>query len=339
MRYLRGLSLLYRLLAVSAIAAAGMALFASWVAAEHIAVRPGGPHWPVAILLVGGGLAITLAVAFGMTRIVLRPIRGLEESMIAFGAGDTSVRARQYPFTDTELTRLTEAFNEMADALVEEQAKLTEMSSRVIAAQEEERRRLSREIHDSLGQNLTTVLLGLKRLESAGSVDEVRAALPPLRSRLGSSIEGLRGLARALRPSVLDDLGLAAAIRSSVSEFEEATPITVELDVGALEARVPGDAEIVLYRVFQEAMINVTRHAHATRARVCASREAGRVRLSVADDGAGFDASSSRAGGHGGVGLFSMAERLALVGGTLRVDSAPGRGTTVIAEVPLNGAA
>jgi len=339
MRYLRGLTLLDRLLAVSAIAAAGMALFASWVATEHIAVRAGGPHWPVAILLVAAGLVVTLAVAFAATRIVLRPVQGLEESMVAFGAGNATARARGYPFTDAQLTRLTEAFNEMADALVEKQAKLAEMSSRVIAAQEEERRRLSREIHDSLGQDLTTVLLGLKRLESAASVDEVRAALPPLRSRLGSTIEGLRGLARALRPSVLDDFGLAAAIRSSVAEFEGATPIKVELDVGALEARVPGDAEIVLYRVFQEAMINVTRHAHATTARVCASRDAGSVRLSVADDGAGFDASPSRPVTHEGVGLFSMAERLALLGGTLRVDTAPGRGTTIIAEVPLNGAA
>lgn len=149
MRYLRGLSLFYRLVAVSTIAAAVMAFFAFWVTTEHIAARQSGPHWEVAILLVAGGLAITLAIVFALTRIVLRPIEELQESIVAFGGGDTSARARHYPFTDTQLTELIMAFNEMADSLVEKQAKLTEMSSRVIAAQEEELRRLS-------GRSMTT---------------------------------------------------------------------------------------------------------------------------------------------------------------------------------------
>ena len=338
MRYLHGLSLFYRLVAVSTVAAAGMALFAFWVTTEHIAARQSGPHWEVAILLVAAGLAITLGIVFALTRIVLRPIEELQDSIVAFGEGDTSARARRYPFTDTQLTQLILAFNQMADSLVEKQTKLTEMSSRVIAAQEEEMRRLSREIHDDAGQSLTTVLLGLKRLETLPSVEEVRASLPAVRQHVSSALDGLRRLARTLRPSVLDDLGLAAAIRSSVGEFEKMTPINVELDVDALEARMPGDTEIVLYRVFQEAMINITKHAHATTARVRASRNGRLVRLTVEDDGTGFDASSA-ALEERGVGLFSMAERLALVDGALHVHSAPGKGTTIVAEVPLDDAA
>jgi signal transduction histidine kinase len=162
--------------------------FAFWVTTEHIAAPHSGPHWNVAIPLVAGGLIVTLVIVFALTRVVLRPIEELEASIVTFGAGDTSARARRYPFTDAQLTRLTLAFNHMADLLVEKQAKLTEMSSRVIAAQEDERRRLSRELHDDAGQNLTTILLGLKRLETLGSLEEVRrscrrsaASYPPPR--------------------------------------------------------------------------------------------------------------------------------------------------------------
>lgn len=335
MRYLRGLSLFYRLLAVSTIAAAVMALFASWVTDEHIASRPSGPHWEIATLLVAGGLAFTLGIVFALTRIVLRPIEELQESIVAFGAGETSSRARQFPFTDSQVTKLIDAFNAMADSLVEKQEQLTQMSSRVIAGQEEELRRLSREIHDDAGQTLTTVLLGLKRLETQAVDPRVREALPPVRQHVSEALDSLRRLARSLRPSVLDDLGLAPAIRSSIKEFEDLTPARVEADVKALEARIPGNTEIVLYRVFQEAMTNVAKHAAASTVRVSAGRDDGVVRMAIEDDGVGFDTSSPVVRAQG-IGLFSMAERLALVGGTLHVHSTPGRGTSIVAEVPLH---
>lgn len=338
MRFLQGMSLLYRLVAVSTIAAAAMAVFVLWVTTEHIAAHPSGPHWEVAIPLVAGGLVMTLAVVFALTRAVLRPVEALETSIVAFGEGDTSARARRYPFTDAQLTRLTLAFNHMADLLVEKQAKLTEMSSRVIAAQEDERRRLSRELHDDAGQNLTTILLGLKRLETMGSLEEVRGTLPSLRGQLSAALDGMRSLAWRLRPSVLDDLGLAAAVRSSVAEFEAVTPMKVRLDVEAFETRIPGDTEIVLYRVFQEAMTNVARHSRAKTARVVASRNKHILRLSVEDDGDGFDPGTTSQGERG-IGLFSMAERLALIGGVLTINSVPGQGTTIYAEIPLNGGA
>jgi signal transduction histidine kinase len=336
MRYLQGMSLLYRLVAVSTIAAAAMAVLAFWVTTEHIAAPHSGPHWNVAIPLVAGGLIVTLGIVFALTRAVLRPVEELETSIVAFGEGDTSARARRYPFTDAQLTRLTLAFNHMADQLVEKQAKLTEMSSRVIAAQEDERRRLSRELHDDAGQNLTTILLGLKRLETLGSLEEVREKLPGLRDQMAAALDGMRSLAWRLRPSVLDDLGLAAAVRSAVAEFETVSPTKVRMDVAALETRIPGDSEIVLYRVFQEAMTNVARHAHATSARVSAARHDHALRLTIEDDGAGF-VPAANSMGERGIGLFGMAERLALIGGVLEVRSAPGQGTTIVAEIPIDG--
>ncbi|MBI5287584.1 MAG: sensor histidine kinase [Chloroflexi bacterium] len=335
MRYLQAMSLLYRLVAVSTIAAAAMAVFVLWVTTEHIAGHASGPHWDVAIPLIAGGLVIALAIVFALTRFVLRPVESLERSIVAFGEGDTSVRARQYPFTDAQITRLTSAFNRMADLLVEKQSNLTEMSSRVIAAQEDERRRLSRELHDDAGQNLTTILLGLKRLETLDSLEQVRERLPSLRGQVSAALDGMRSLAWRLRPSVLDDLGLAAAVRSSVVEFETVAPTRVQLDIDALEARIPGDAEIVLYRVFQEAMTNVARHSHAKTARVVASRSDHILRLMVQDDGNGFSPAPEPLGEHG-IGLFGMAERLALIGGVLEIRSAPGQGTTIAAEIPID---
>ena len=336
MRVLRGWSLLYRLVAVSTVAAAAMTAFAFWVTTEHIATQDTGPHWEVAVPLAAAGLAITLSLVFAVTRIVLRPIEELEESIVSFGRGDTSARARRYPFTDAQLTRLIVAFNDMADALVEKQAKLAEISSRVIAAQEDERRLLARELHDDAGQNLTTAVLTLKRLESADSLDDVRRGIPALRDRLAATLDGLRRLARTLRPSVLDDLGLPAAMRSSVDEFETMMPTKVALEVDALDTRLPSEAETVLYRVFQEALLNVAKHAHAATARVHAARNGRVLRLSIEDDGIGFDPAARDLAEHG-IGLFSMAERLALVDGTLHVHSAPGNGTAIVAEVPLNG--
>lgn len=336
MQVLRGWSLFYRLVAVSTVAAAAMTAIALWVTSEHIAGGSGEPHWGIAIPLIVTGVAITLAVVLALTRIVLRPIEELEDSIVAFGRGDVAARARPYPFTDAQVTRLIVAFNEMADALVEKQAKLTEMSSRVIAAQEDERRRLARELHDDAGQNLTSVLLGLTRLQHATSIDELRETLPSLRERLGEALEGLRGLARALRPSVLDDLGLAAAIRSSIQEFERATPVRVDTNLDGLDGRLSPQTEIVLYRVFQEAIINVVKHANATTAKVQAERHGQNVRLSVEDDGRGFDPSAP-ALKERGLGLFSMAERLALVDGVLHVHSMPGKGALIVAEVPVDG--
>lgn len=335
MGLLRGWSLFYRLVAVSAVAAAAMSIFAFWVTTEHIADRGNGGHWDVAVPLVVAGLAITLGLVFAITRIVLRPIAELEENIVSFGQGDLSARARNFRFTDVQLTRLTLAFNEMADSLVEKQAKLTEMSSRVIAAQEEERRRLARELHDDAGQNLTTAVLTLRSIETAGSIEEVRRAIPALRDRLGATLDGLRRLARTLRPSVLDDLGLAAAIRSSVSDFERVTPVKVEVALDGLDGRLSSDAEIVLYRVFQEAMINVAKHARASTARVQTKRNGRVLQLSIEDDGVGFDATAPDLRERG-VGLFSMAERLALIGGVLRVQSAATGGSTIVAEMPVD---
>ncbi|OFW62374.1 MAG: hypothetical protein A2Y74_07245 [Actinobacteria bacterium RBG_13_63_9] len=216
----------------------------------------------------------------------------------------------------------------------EYQARLRQMSSQVLTAQEEERKRLAREMHDDTAQALTSVLVRLRLLERSAGDERLRAALVELRDLTGVTLEGVRRLAIDLRPPMLDDLGLEAALRSFVQDFSRRWPTGATFTSGRL-GHVPPDVELVLYRIVQEALSNVARHANASQALVRLTRRGRALRMVIDDDGRGFDVDAVRRSRESGLGLFGMEERLALVGGSLRVESAVGRGTRVIAEVPL----
>lgn len=206
-----------------------------------------------------------------------------------------------------------------------------ELLRRVIQAQEDERRRIARDLHDSAGQSMASILLGLKVASHEGSLPEVRARLEGLR-RIASEATGeLRRLALELRPTVLDDLGLEEAVERYVTDFEARSGIAVDLDVEP-DARLHPDLETVVYRVLQEALNNVAKHAGAETVRVQMRRRGGWARLRVRDDGAGFDPEGLESSG---LGLQGMEERAGLVGGRVAVRSVPGEGTTVDLEVPV----
>lgn len=214
------------------------------------------------------------------------------------------------------------------------QARLRQMSSQVLTAQEEERKRIAREMHDDTAQALTSVLVRLRLLERSAEDERLRAGLTELRDITGAALEGVRRLAIDLRPPMLDDLGLEAALRSYVQDFSRRWPTGATFTSGRV-GRVPPDVELVLYRIVQEALSNVARHANASQALVRLTRRGRALRMVIEDDGCGFDVDAVRGSRESGLGLFGMEERLALVGGSLRVESAVGRGTRVIAEVPL----
>jgi signal transduction histidine kinase len=200
---------------------------------------------------------------------------------------------------------------------------------RVVDAQEQERRRIARELHDETGQALTSVLLGLRLIE--GQSPEVSAAVAELRETITSAIQGLRSLAVELRPKALDDFGLPAAIERLVETYARRTGITVHTHIAGLEERLPDDVETALYRIIQESLTNVAKHAGAATVSVLVHRTSGRVAAVVEDDGDGFDESMAPKG----FGLTSMLERAELVSGTVRIESRPGGGTTIAVEVPL----
>ncbi|GFK94251.1 Oxygen sensor histidine kinase NreB [Fundidesulfovibrio magnetotacticus] len=196
---------------------------------------------------------------------------------------------------------------------------------------EEERTRIAREIHDELGQNLTALNMGLFSLETPQArTDPQRIAA--LRAIVAGTVESVQRIARELRPAILDELGLAEAVAWRARTFQESSGIAVGVETGPGITGVTPEVSTALYRVFQEGLTNVARHAGATRVRVRLTRSRGRLRLEVADNGRGLDPKALDA--PGSLGLTGMRERVRAVGGRMDIGAAPGGGTLLCANVP-----
>jgi signal transduction histidine kinase len=235
-------------------------------------------------------------------------------------------------FTDEDL-RLTETFGARAAVAVDLADRVArDALRRVVAGQELERRRLARELHDETGQALTSILLGLKHLEETSSPESARAAAAELREQIVATLQNVRRLAVELRPSALDDFGLAPALERLAEAFGEQSGIAVDIQTTLDSQRLTPEVETALYRIVQEALTNVAKHAEATRVSIVVTRKEGSVTAVIEDDGQGFGAG----GGTGeGLGLVGMKERVGLLGGRLALESTEGVGTTVVAEVPV----
>jgi signal transduction histidine kinase len=236
-------------------------------------------------------------------------------------------------FADTDL-RLAETFAARAALAVDLSERIASDSlRRVVEAQELERRRLARELHDETGQALTSILLGLKGLEERLDDPASRAATGELRELVVSTLQDVRRLAVELRPSALDDFGLVAALERLTASFAEQTGIAVDFQTSLADERLPAEVETALYRIVQESLTNVVKHAHARHVSILLARQNGAVKAVVEDDGQGFDPAEDT---DGGFGLVGMRERLALLGGRLDIESGGETGTTVAAEVPIS---
>jgi signal transduction histidine kinase len=231
-------------------------------------------------------------------------------------------------FSDND-QRLAETFAGRAAVAVDLSQRIArDAFRRVVDAQETERRRLARELHDETGQALTSILLGLKALEESAE----EGALVELRQLVVDTLQDVRRLAVELRPPVLDDFGLEAALERLTSAFGEQTGMTVRFESTLGDARLPDEVETALYRIVQEALTNVVKHAQAQAVSVVVSRKADAAVAVVEDDGQGFDPAVVRPDGFG---VEGMRERVSLLDGRLRVESHAGGGTTIAAEVPL----
>ena len=201
---------------------------------------------------------------------------------------------------------------------------------RVVEAQELERARLARELHDETGQALTSILLGLKHLDDVVATDEAREATAAIRSLVVSTLQDVRRLAVELRPNALDDFGLVPALERLAANLSEQSDLVVDLEARLGAQRLPPEAETALYRIVQEALTNVVKHASAHRVSITLVRKDGSAVVVVEDDGEGFRPDAVR---EGALGFAGMRERVELVGGRLTVESSPGAGTTLVAEV------
>jgi two-component system, NarL family, sensor kinase len=236
--------------------------------------------------------------------------------------------------------QITRENERLFQRLIEGERRFRGLAKAVWKVQEDERRRLARELHDGLGQTLTALTNQLERLQL--KLDDPDSA--ELAVRLADSVEmaraalnEIRELSRLLRPPVLDDLGLPAALSWLARTLEQRTGLRVELTLGGLEERLDADLETLVFRLVQEALTNVLRHAGADRATVAVSRGDSLLALQIADRGRGFDTGAILVEGAAatGSGLRGMRDRLELFGGRLEITSEPGEGTLVSAVVPL----
>jgi signal transduction histidine kinase len=216
---------------------------------------------------------------------------------------------------------------------------LRAISRRQLRAQEAERGRVALELHDHITQLLCAVLVRSQALAERISTRDgpsKREAIN-LREMLGRTAGEVERISRSLRPGVLNELGLVAVLRDTTRSFADRTGVSLKLTCVRLARRLPADTELTLYRILQEALRNVEKHSRARRISVELTRRGDIVRLAIHDDGIGFDANRPLANRKGkrGLGLVSIRERAAYVGGALNVKSAPGKGTTIRAQIPL----
>jgi signal transduction histidine kinase len=234
-------------------------------------------------------------------------------------------------FSDDDL-RLAEAFAARASVAVDLSQRVARDSlRRVVAGQELERQRLARELHDETGQALTSILLGLHSVEEAKDAEARKLAVAELRELVTDTLHDVRRLAVELRPKALDDFGLVPALERLTSGFAETTGIAVELEAGLGDERLTPEIETALYRIVQEALTNVVKHARARRVSVVVTRRPGSVSTLIEDDGRGFEPPEDGQG----LGVVGMRERVALLDGRLQIESGAQGGTTIAVEVPV----
>jgi len=282
---------------------------------------------------------IGITAAAFLTWLLTRPILNLVQAAKAVGRGDFTQQVHRW--ADDEIGELSVAFNEMVVALRragEERAEREQLRAHyvkaVITAQEDERKRIARELHDSASQSLTSLLVGLRTMSGLCNQPEVRDHAEALRAIAAHTLDEVHTLALQLRPSVLDDLGLQAAIERYVADFGARYPIHVDLALrGLSEGRLPSEVETALYRIVQESLTNVARHSGARAASVMIERQNGQARAVIEDDGHGFDPALAGVADQR-LGLYGMRERAELLGGKLTIESAPGQGASVFVEIP-----
>jgi two-component system sensor histidine kinase UhpB len=282
----------------------------------------------VAVIVVLAVAVVALAISLLRLKRRLTPLERLIEEMEKVdlsrpgpllpgsidGVGETE-----------EVERIELAFLRMMRRL---EAERRRAGSAALQAQEEERARVARDLHDEVNQSLTGLLLRLEAAREAAP-PELEAELSETKALANQAMRELLSLARQLRPTALDDLGLVAAIGGQVEQLARGE-IEAELDIDGDFSELGDDAQLVVYRVAQEALSNAARHSGAGRIDVKLRRRGGDVELEVADDGRGFAFDDSE----GGLGLAGMRERALLIGGKLTIESRPGRGTTVKLTVP-----
>jgi len=331
------LSLFEKVILVNSLMLVGEALAGLWITSHHLESQ----HYLIDTSFIILATLLTLFTNIFLLRVSFRPLFGLLSTIREISSGKTQARALLSQ-SDTEINELAQAFNMMLDRLEDARREQTTL---ILQAQEDERRRIALELHDETGQNLTALLVhteilqqSLRTLPATVSSEDTQKrmeqGLQQLAKLTQNTLENIRVLAQQLRPSVLDDLGLLAAFRWLVEDSAERLHLDVDLHVDGIRDTthsLPPDYETALFRIAQESLTNVARHAQTRRATLSLIQDQKQICLQIQDQGRGYNPAQH----HAGLGVFGMHERATLLGGTLTIDSQPGHGTTVWAMLPL----
>lgn len=275
------------------------------------------------VLAVGAGAMLILNLL-----LMRRAFAPLEQLSAAMETADPQQRGQRIPVFgyDAEVVQLTEAFNAMLERLERERR---ESARLILSAQEDERTRIARELHDEVGQALTAGLLHLERASREADTDAVANEVSNAKEVVRESLDQVRGITLRLRPEALDDLGLRSALLALCERMQAGAQIKVKVDLPSPFPRLSPEEELVAYRVAQEAMTNLVRHADASAAWLSMAEADGLVILGVEDDGVGFSSQAVP-----GAGIEGMRERALLVTGTLRIGRSVHGGTSVSLTLP-----
>lgn len=287
-----------------------------------------------AVSILGIALGASLIVNLALVYVALRPLSDLESTASRLTAGDMEARVPASVLADRDIARVGSTLNALLDRITEDRARERRLAAQVISAQDEERARVARELHDSTAQILTAVMLQLGAAARESTTEPLNARIATLRELAAEALEEVRSLSHTMHPRVLDDLGLAAALEWLARQARAQGGSDVHVAAAEFQPPLPATLAAAFYRVAQEAIRNAARHGEAQHVNVQLRREGRSAVLEISDDGLGFDVASAEKR-RPGMGLFSMRERIGLVNGRLSVSSAPGRGTRVMAKVPL----
>ncbi len=287
------------------------------------------------IIFVAVGWLVSVVLNFVVLQIAFRPLMNLGKVMNRVQAGERSLRA---PLTgiDPEADQLADTFNMMLEAIDDANR---QRATQIINAQEEERKRIARELHDETSQVLTSLLISLAVVEESVATKEAHNRIAETRILAHQTLRAIRSLSIDLRPSALDDLGLLPALRWYVKEYQQKTNTEVDFQASGIKERLPAEMETVLYRIIQEALTNVAKHAQAHKVRVVLKGEHDAITATITDNGRGFNVDAlQKAPGQerGGWGLVGMYERAQLLEGSLDIATSQGKGTTITTRIPLH---
>ena len=334
---LDSLTLFHKVVIGNSLIMASGAVVGTWVTKTLVE----DSNFTVATILVVLGISLSMVTNFAIMRAAFRPLNAIQDTVEEVSRGNTRARVPEVETGDPEIARLAETINMMLNRLQQDtrtierhSRQIQVMSAQVLSAQEEERRRIARELHDETSQALNALLLSIEMAEETvpEAEAEARRRLEASKQLTGQTLDAIHNLAFDLRPTMLDDLGLVPSLRWYAKRQSETYNVQILVEADDFDDRLPPAMEVALFRIVQEGLTNVAKHSGASLARVRLRRQESSLELTVHDNGAGFDPDQVQ---NDRLGLFGIHERVTLLGGQLEVQARRGRGTRLVATVPL----